>query len=277
MLGLQPVYAIVVGLRAPKQADRSTKTARTTGRSNCAAPRPRDLGMRVALTSSVCTMSTQSLVKLAALVWSAAILVAVFVGLPALLTTVGVELNAGLIVNALAAIGSLSAASVALWVATSDRRERKRERNAEDVAQSKLVVIRPLHRGYDTSTGEGPMLAIDVINCGTRAIVDVTFLSLDVEGHEHLDPRPTSEDQLPVVQPHGGFETFKFDPKFGSQTPPDQFLVALRGGGRDVRRTIDENAKLTARVRWTDASGNTWERRASGRPLVLEKPRRISS
>jgi hypothetical protein len=53
------------------------------------------------------------------------------------------------------------------------------------------------------------MLTIEIFNFGTRAIVDVTFARLHVEGHD-IDLAPTSENQLPVVQANG-IETFKFN------------------------------------------------------------------
>jgi hypothetical protein len=86
-------------------------------------------------------VSIRSLVAVAVVVWSVAVLVAVFLGLPMLLMVVGVDVDAGLIVNALVAIGTFSAAAAAVWVATSDRRERKEERDAADDARARLVVL----------------------------------------------------------------------------------------------------------------------------------------
>ncbi|HTQ22425.1 hypothetical protein, partial [Mycobacterium sp.] len=67
---------------------------------------------------------SKSLAKAVVIVWSIAIFVGVFLGLPALLTALGVEINLGLIVNAM--------------VATSDRRERKQERDSEDPPKPNL-------------------------------------------------------------------------------------------------------------------------------------------
>ena len=210
------------------------------------------------------------LVKLVAIVWSAATLIALFVGLPALLTVAGVEINAGLIVNALAAAGAFSAAGTAAWIATSDRRERKKERDAEDEVQSKLVILQPACRDWDSQTAEMQRIEIPVTNHGTRAIVDVTFVRLTVEGHVFDDLRPTSESRFPVVAP-GGRVIFKLAPPSQPETPLSQ---ALRGG-RGVPRSIDGNTKMTAWVRWTDVNGKTWERRGSGPLLQLEQPVRI--
>jgi hypothetical protein len=59
---------------------------------------------------------------------------------------------------------------VALWVATSDRRLRMKERDAEDEAQAKLVIVLPRRPSNPLE------LQIQVTNHGTRAIVDLTFV-----------------------------------------------------------------------------------------------------
>jgi uncharacterized protein (DUF433 family) len=84
-------------------------------------------------------MSNRDLANVAIIVWGIAVLLGVFVGAPLLL---GMQIDVGLIVNALAAAGAFSAAVAAVWVATSDRRVRKRvrkkERDKADKAQAGL-------------------------------------------------------------------------------------------------------------------------------------------
>jgi hypothetical protein len=58
-------------------------------------------------------MSDRSIVTVAVVVWSVALLLAVLLGLPMLLTVEGVHVDAGLIVNALAAGVALAAAVIA--------------------------------------------------------------------------------------------------------------------------------------------------------------------
>jgi hypothetical protein len=209
-------------------------------------------------------MSGQVLVKIIAVVWSTAALVAIFIGLPMLLAVLGVEVNVGLIVSALAACGSFTAAGVALWVATSDRRKRQHERDAEDEAQAKLVIVcprRPLN----------PLeLQILVTNYGTRAIVDLVFVGLVVEGHHFDDLHPTT-GPFPVIAPPAasvqlagplaGSSLFSFDPAIYGPTHP--YYIAVRGGPNEEPQTITGSTMLTATIRWTDASGKTWERRGS--------------
>src|SRR5271170_2798746 len=52
-------------------------------------------------------MSIRSLVAVAAVVWAVAAVVAVFVGLPVLLTVEGIDVNASVIIGGLAAVGTV--------------------------------------------------------------------------------------------------------------------------------------------------------------------------
>jgi hypothetical protein len=75
-------------------------------------------------------VSTRSLVTVAVVVWSVALLVAVLLGLPTLLTVAGVHVDAGLIVNALAAAAALAAAVIAFQAVG-----RQIKANAENVTR----------------------------------------------------------------------------------------------------------------------------------------------
>jgi hypothetical protein len=195
-------------------------------------------------------MSSRHLALTAAIVWAIAVLVGVFVAAP---LWFGFDVNIGLIISGLAATGSFTAAAVAVWIATSDRRGRARERDAEDEAQAKLVVVsarRPDH----------PLeLQIVVTNYGTRAIVDITFVGLVVEGHSFDDLQPTI-GPFPVVAAPGGPSLFTFSP--GSYDATHPYYVAMRGGGGP--QTITPRTRLTATIRWTDAGGKIWQRSGSG-------------
>ncbi|WP_141681983.1 hypothetical protein [Mycobacterium malmoense] len=202
-------------------------------------------------------MPNRSLVAAATIVWSVAVLVALLFGLPTLLTMAGVHVDAGLIVNALSAIGAFSAAAVALWVATSDRRERQHERDAQDEAQAKLVIIA-------AECQQNPVeLQIRVVNNSPRAIVDLTFVRIVVEGHNFDDLRPTTGPFPPVAGP-GSFSAYFFNPVAAAYGPAHPYFIAIRGGPNGEARTITSSTRVTATVRWTDASGKTWERWGAG-------------
>jgi hypothetical protein len=198
-------------------------------------------------TFNVKVVSGPSLVKLVAVVWSAAILVAVFIGLPALLVAGGVEINAGLVITALSAVGTFTAAGVALWVATNDRRTRMRDRDAEDEAQAKLVVVSAIR----VNPGLSAQLQIIVRNLSPRAIVDATFVELTVAGHEQLHLSPTTDQILPVIT-SGGDGNFMFEPQ-ADETDPLHRAVRGRweigpgGGGTCVDPpTIEDRRRLSA-------------------------------
>ncbi len=182
-----------------------------------------------------------------------------------LLTVVGVHVDAGLIVNALVALGTFSAAGAAVWIATSDRRDRMKERDADDEAQAKLVIVLPRRSSNPLE------LQIQVTNHGTRAIVDLTFVGLVVDGHDLDDLQPTT-GPFPVIAPPiasvqfagplAGSSFFTFSPE--SYGPTHPYYIAVRGGPNNEPQTITAQTRMTATIRWTDASGKTWERWGSG-------------
>jgi hypothetical protein len=215
---------------------------------------------------TVTGVSNRSLVTVAAVVWSAAVLVAVLLGVPTLLTVMGVHVDAGLIVNALVALGTFSAAGAAVWIATSDRRQRMKERDADDAAQAKLVIIA-------AECQQNPAeLQIRVVNNSPRPIVDMTFVRIIVAAHDFDDLQPTTGPYPPVAfsgQQIGSIFTFnpEADP-YGSAHP---YYFAIRGGPNGESKTITTSTKVTATVRWMDASGKTWERWGSG-PWITQTP-----
>jgi len=172
---------------------------------------------------------------------------------------------AGVIVNALVALGAVGAAAIALWTTTSDRRERKQERDAEDAVQARMVIVSP-RRPHNPLE-----LQIAITNLSPRVIINLTFVRLVVEGHDFGEFQPTI-GPFPVVSPPAasaphagplaGQSLFAFDPqKYG---PAHPYFIAVRGGPNGEPQTITSKTVLTATIRWTDASGKTWERTGSG-------------
>ena len=198
-------------------------------------------------------------------IWAIAQVVAVLLGLPMLLTAMGVHVDAGLIVNALVALGTFSAAGAAVWIATSDRRDRMKERDADDAAQAKLVII-------TAECQQNPVeLQIRVVNNSPRPIVDMTFVRIVVAAHEFDDLQPTTGPYPPVAFPGQMGSIFTFNPEADPYGPAHPYYIAIRGGPNGETRTITTSTKVTATVRWTDASGKTWERWGSG-PWVTNTP-----
>ncbi|TLH73675.1 hypothetical protein [Mycolicibacterium phocaicum] len=179
--------------------------------------------------------------------------------------------------NAVSAAGSFLAAAVALWIATSDRRLRKKDRDDADFTQAKLVIVWTVRR-----TEQPPWLQVMVRNKGSRPILDVTFVRLSVEDHDFLLPAP-ADNPLPVVDPNGD-GNFIF---YASDDLDDAFRRALLGvpyppgmsvaGANQLKDkpTIVESTKFTATVQFTDANGNRWEKTASNPPMEQELPVRV--
>jgi len=68
------------------------------------------------------------------------------------------------VADELVALGAFAAAAAAVWVATTDRRVRGRERDTKDAARAKLVVV-------TAQCQENPLeIQVRVVNYGTRAI-----------------------------------------------------------------------------------------------------------
>jgi hypothetical protein len=95
----------------------------------------------------------------------------------------------------------------------------------------------------DASAGPDP----DRSHHGTRAIVDLTFVGLVVEGHDFDDLQPTT-GPFPVIAPPAasvqfagplaGSSLFTFNPD--SYDPTHPYRVAVKGGPNNEPRTITE-------------------------------------
>jgi hypothetical protein len=200
-------------------------------------------------------MSLRSLWTVALIVWAIAAAVGVFIGLPLLFTIVGFHIDAGLIVNALVAVGTFGAAAAAVWIATSDRRERTDERAAADHAQARLVIVDvvPVPITADVT--------VTVKNYGDHSILDVTYERVEAEDFPSAqftpqlrwvnviepnrdNPNGTLFHVRPADEPTRGF-------MLGRWVPAQQ--------GNDPRPTMALDTPLAATVRFTDAKGNHWQ------------------
>jgi hypothetical protein len=204
-------------------------------------------------------MSNRHLALAAAIVWAIAVLVGVFIAAP---LWFGFDVNIGLIISGLAATGSFTAAAVAVWVATGDRRERRHEREAADKAQAALVIVEPV------LTGNPGVVGAFVHNCGTLPILNVKLVGLEVVGQPHLDVTRGREHVRAVLEPRRDDKrcgVFECRP---SDDPTDAYQTALYGDS-DFRQnrlrfphgapSIKADTTLRATVWFEDAKGNSWE------------------
>ncbi len=178
----------------------------------------------------------------------------------------GIQTDAGLIgliVNSLVALGAFMAGGAAVWVATTDRQLRRKERDAENDAQANLVFVTAELRNNPRE------IQVKVMNHGIRAIADETFVRLSVEGHDLGDLQPTT-GPFPIIATPGNSSLFTFNPENLGSTHP--YYVAIKGGpNEEPAPTITRNTKITATVRWTDIMGKVWERQGAG-PWVTAEP-----
>jgi hypothetical protein len=157
----------------------------------------------------------------------------------------------------LAAGGAASAAVAALYIATGDRRERHRERAAAELAQANLVLVKVVEaQGWH---GFG----VEVVNYGTRAILDIEFDTAHFETFPKSRPTMNNETKRHVHvldsdrSPHTFWVTFVDDAE----------QVVITGAKDSHGNWVSDNAdpsKVSATIRFRDANGNRWSRSNSG-------------
>jgi hypothetical protein len=193
-------------------------------------------------------MSNRTLVSVAVIVWGIAVMLGVFVGAQLLL---GLHVDYGLLVNALAAIGAVSAALVALWIATTDRQERKQEREDADRQQAGLVRI--TGRWQSLGPSSDPYVQVIVNNWGKLPIVDVEATKWEWGGHE----AEFSRERLDAVMPSPVATGDRAG--YWEIVPTDD----LTKTAMEVP-TITKDTDMTVTVEFTDAGEKRWRRSNKG-------------
>jgi hypothetical protein len=177
----------------------------------------------------------------------------------------------------LGALGSLTAAAAALWIATRDRSERVREREAADEAQARLVLVRPGRNGISADFG------VLIQNCGSRPILEVAveeagWPSLNddsrMAGLRMADERITGNFADVVLPGAPGALTVNFVDSEGNSFPKE---LEKDVHGNPVFETTPDG--LEVKVSFMDANGNRWEigpftdavRQRYGRPRRIDK------
>jgi hypothetical protein len=166
----------------------------------------------------------------------------------------------GLVISALAALGSIGAASAALYIATRDRQERKRERAAAAKAQAKLVIL-----DITSNTGRVGRDAADYhvgcVNHGSMPILDVKLKSARMRGFPRA--QPTLSDAVKrVLRPAPGTSTAfvtSWVDENGQPFPQDE---------QQQRVSVVD---IEAAVTFFDANGNQWQRSNTGEITLLQR------
>jgi hypothetical protein len=203
-------------------------------------------------------MSNRHLALAAAIVWAIAVLVGVFIAAP---LWFGFDVDAGLIANALVALGTFAAAAAAVWVATTDRRERTQERGAQRLAQAMLVLVDvrvPAYRDFE----------IVVENCGGRAVLDVAVESATFapQPDATVDVVSPTDARVSVLR-SGQVQAFTLEVVDGQGY--SVFGVTKDDHGNEHYEEDRDPADLSASVRFRDADGVWWTRSTSGDAVPL--------
>ncbi|WP_147378932.1 hypothetical protein [Mycobacteroides abscessus] len=113
-------------------------------------------------------------------------------------------INWGLVVNALAAAGSISAAVVALHIATRDRRERQHEHDEAAKAQARLVIV-TLYASAQMNVSS-PRIALTCKNHSDRPILDVKPDKAWIPGFDEFNNVVGNDETWPVLKPDKGLQ-----------------------------------------------------------------------
>ncbi|WP_255801412.1 hypothetical protein [Mycobacteroides abscessus] len=163
-------------------------------------------------------------------------------------------INWGLVVNALAAAGSVSAAVVALHIATRDRRERWHEREEKAKAQARLVIVglyASKHMDQDW-----PDITITCTNHSDRPILDVKPDQACIPSHPEFTNIVGIVGRSTVLRPERessfSFALSDADGILGPPVPKSPLIGALVG------------VTLSGAVTFTDAAGIVWRKFSTG-------------
>jgi hypothetical protein len=211
-------------------------------------------------------MSNRHLAAAAATVWGIAVLVGVFVAAP---LWFGINIDAGLIINALAALGSLAAAVAAVWIATTDRKQRQQEQEETDRKQAGLV--RLTSRWADLGTPKAS-LVVTVKNFGKLPIVDVAVTHWAFDGHDDVTPF-WSPGPIEAVLPYTGspdaagvltVKPLTEATKIAMEGEPHPSGVTVVGNQLKNRPTVGSGTGSTVTIQFTDAGEKRWRRSNKG-------------
>ncbi|MCV7254164.1 hypothetical protein H7J86_18545 [Mycobacterium hackensackense] len=157
-----------------------------------------------------------------------------------------------------AAAGSVFAAFTALYIATTDRRERHRERAATSAEQATLVISK-------VRQPEGPdgYFTVEVFNYGAQAVLDLAFDSALFDDHPKAVAEVDEARRMTTVldcnrQPYRFFVVF-----IDADKRPVLAGNERDGDGRVIHTPVDLTA-VHVWVRFRDADGITWRRSSTG-------------
>jgi hypothetical protein len=160
----------------------------------------------------------------------------------------------GLVVNAIAAVGAVSAAVVALTIATRDRREREQQRRKAAQAQAKLVLV-------NVKAPDGvACFGVEVCNYGSSAVLDVELDSAEFASAPGSKRRPWGEDlaqSFAVLDADRKPQTFWIEFIDSAGQP---VITGERDRHGNWQSDNGDPEQVTVAIRFTDSQGEHWKR-----------------
>ncbi|SKM23243.1 hypothetical protein [Mycobacteroides abscessus] len=164
-------------------------------------------------------------------------------------------INWGLVINALAAAGSISAAVVALHIATRDRRERQHEHDEAAKAQARLVIV-TLYASAQMNVSS-PRIALTCKNHSDRPILDVKPDKAWIPGFDEFNNVVGNDETWTVLKPDKDYSfTFALSDGTGAVGP----LIVAKGTLLGSLIGLQPIGAVT----FTDAEGIRWRKFSTG-------------
>lgn len=197
--------------------------------------------------------------KVITVVWSVAVAVALFVGLPALLTAAGVEINATLIVMTLSAIGTVGALIWAVLNGLRLRREAATDRRKAEATEAAAVAQQRIDQarrvcGWITRAGLNERQLTDLYaqrvllsNSSAEPVYELVAYLVWVQG-----AAPHTGEEL-QIHPYADMREIR---AIVQVLPPGNFQLALVGPSNQPMQ-----GQLGLEISFTDAAGHSWVRR----------------
>ncbi len=163
----------------------------------------------------------------------------------------------------LGALGSFVAAGAALWIATRDREDRKREREDADLAQARLVQVEVVQARNE--------FTVRIHNYGDRAIIGAAVTDAWWFAHPEYTWDHIGPDRVKVVTPNrdgvAGESVWIAFVDAERSSVPEQLSIDNHGNPRFEKVTPPPDVLIA----FMDANGSLWETGSATLPRRLDK------
>lgn len=188
------------------------------------------------------------------------------------------RIELGNLSEALGALFTVLAVGAALWIASSDRRDRARERHEQELTQARLVLVTVSPVSHPSASIE-----VEVRNFGPLPILDIELAGASWTEHptarlavsfgQYIGVvRPATARRRPVLMSTNEFERsattvvdfiLRFKDEFDDDRPLTEPTARTAGYQHPNYEPIDL-ANVVVKVRFTTADGVRWETPTEG-------------